>query len=135
MNGNYRRACPDSAVAHIGTAHQNESPRGAQPSQSDRDESADRGFGRQTASCCEGVEAVARKFVRRDISPEIAGLCALGQQVSDDVCEVLLRLGDMLTSMQECREFGSLPLASVASLVSDLGKIFEVASDGPDSVW
>ncbi len=53
--------------------------RGAQPSQSDRNESADRGFGRQTASCCEGVEAVARKLLRRDITPNVAGLCGLGQ--------------------------------------------------------
>jgi hypothetical protein len=67
--------------------------RGAQPSQSDRDESADRGFGRQPAGCCEGVEEVARKLVRRYITPDVAGLCALGQQVSDDVREVLLPLG------------------------------------------
>ena len=50
----------------------------------------------------------------------------------------------MLTSMQECREFGAMvlvgnervglkhsfePLASAASLVPDLGEMFEVAGD------
>jgi hypothetical protein len=37
----------------------------------------------------------------RDIIPDVAGLCGLAQQVSDDVREVLLRLGDVLTSMQK----------------------------------
>src|SRR5215203_2436162 len=122
----------------------NESARGAQPSQSDRDEPADCGLGWQAAGCCEGVEAVARKLLRRYITPDVAGLCALGQQVSDDVREVLLRSGDLLVSMQECREFGGValvlnegvglqhrfePLASTASLVPQFGEMFEVASD------
>jgi hypothetical protein len=52
----------------------------------------------------------AASVLRRDISPEVTGLCALGQEVSDDVREVLLRLGDVLISMQECREFGGVAL-------------------------
>jgi copper chaperone CopZ len=56
------------------------------------------------------VEVVARKLVRRDIVPEVAGLCDLGQQVSDHVDELLLRPSDLLTSMQECREFGAVVL-------------------------
>ena len=128
--------------------HQNESARGAQPSQSDRDEPADRGLGRQAAGCREGVEAVARKLVRRDIVADVAGLCSVGQQVSDEVAELLLRSDDVLTSMQECREFDAEfdavvlvgnervsfeysfeSLASVASLVPDFGEMFEVAGD------
>ena len=146
MKGSYRGACPDSAVAHIGTAHQNKSPWGAQPSQRDRDEPADRGLGRQVAGCCEGVETVARELVRRHIVPEVAGLCGLDQQVSDHVAELLLRPGDVLTSMQECRELGAVvpavvgderiglehcfePLAGVAGLVPELAEMFEVAGD------
>ncbi len=124
--------------------HQNESARGAQPSQSDRDEPADRGLGRQAAGCCEGVEAVARKLVSRDIIPDVPGLDALGQQVSDQFAELLLRPGDVLLSMQECRQFGGValvlnervslehsfePLGSVASLVSEFSEMFEVAGD------
>jgi hypothetical protein len=93
------------------------------------------------------VEAVARKLLGRHIIPEVAGLCALGQQISDHVLELLLRSGDLLVSMQECGEFGVVvpvglvgnegvglehsfeSLASVASLVSDFGEIFEVAGD------
>jgi hypothetical protein len=92
------------------------------------------------------VEAVARELLRRDIIPDVAGLRALGQQVSDDVSEVLLRLGDALTSMQERREFGGVvpavvgdegvgfqhgfePLTSVADLVPQFGEVFEVAGD------
>ncbi len=115
-----------------------------QPSQNDCDEPVDCGLGRQAAGCGEGVEAVARELVRCDIVPEVAGLCGVGQQVSDEVAELLLRSGDVLTSMQECREFGAVvlvgnervgleysfePLASVASLVPDFGKMFEVVGD------
>ena len=70
--------------------------RGAQPSQSDRDKSADRGFGRQTASCCEGAETVARKLARHDITLGVAGLCGLGQQISDEVRDDLRALGSTL---------------------------------------
>ncbi len=38
------------------------------------------GLGRQAPGSCEGVEAVARELVWRDIIPDIAGLCALGQR-------------------------------------------------------
>jgi hypothetical protein len=77
----------------------NESAWGAQPSQSDRDEPADRGFGRQPASCPERVEAVARKLLRRDVTADVAGLCGLGQQVIYHVVDLLLRFGDVHTSM------------------------------------
>jgi hypothetical protein len=90
------------------------------------------------------VQAVAREFVRGDIIPRVASLCPLGYQVSDDSAEVLLGSGDVLASMQECREFGAVvligdereglehglePLASAASLVPKLGKLFEVDGD------
>ena len=92
------------------------------------------------------MEAVARELVRRDIIPNVAGLCGLDQQVSDHVAELLLRPGDVLTSMQECREFGAVvlavvgdegvglqhsfePLGSTASLVPEYGEMFEVAGD------
>lgn len=57
------RECPGSSDIRTKSAW------GAQPSQSDRHEPADRGFRRQPAGCREGVEAVARQFVRRDIVP------------------------------------------------------------------
>jgi hypothetical protein len=41
------------------------------------------------------VEAVARELFRRDIIPKFAGLCALGQQASDHLAELLLRSGDV----------------------------------------
>jgi hypothetical protein len=90
------------------------------------------------------VQAVAREFVRGDIIPRVASLCPLGNQVSDDSAEVLLGSGDVLASMQECREFGAVvlmgnegeglehgfePLASAASLAPKLGKLFEVDGD------
>jgi hypothetical protein len=92
------------------------------------------------------VEAVAREFVRRDVIPDVADLRGLGQQVSDQMAELLLCSGDVLTSMQKCREFGAAvlavlrdervglkhrfePLASVAGSVSDFGEMFAVAGD------
>jgi len=76
---------------------------GGQPRQNDRDEPADRGPGRQAAGRSHGVQAVARELFGRDIIPEVAGCCALGQKVSDHVAELLLRSGDLLVSTQERR--------------------------------
>ena len=80
----------------------------AQPRQNDRDEPAVRRFGWLATGCREGVEAVARKLVRRDIIPDVARRCALGQQVSDEVAAVLRCPGDVLTVMQECRSVASV---------------------------
>src|SRR5215207_5546118 len=139
---------PDQ-LSPIERAHPIRSPgalsvRGTQPGQGDLDEPADRGLGRQAAGCCEGVEAVARKLLGRDIVPDVARIRGLGQQVSDDVREVLLRSVGVLTSMQERREFarvalvldecvglehGFEPLTRVARLIPDSGEMFEVAAD------
>ena len=123
------------------------SARRTQPSQRDHDEPADRRLGRQGAGGCEGVEAVARELVRGDVVSELAGLCALGQQISDHGTKLLLRPSDLLIPMQERCEFGvTMPLglegdeceglehsfesrASVVSLVSNRGEILEVAGD------
>src|SRR5688572_9336248 len=106
--------------------------RRTQPSQGDRDEPADRGLRRQAAGRREGVEAVARELVRRDVVPETAGPCALGHQVSDQLAQLVLRSCDVFASMQECRERGAVvvmvnervgvehgfePLSGVAGLV------------------
>lgn len=37
------------------------------------------------------MEAVARELIRRDITAEVAGTCALGDEVSDELPEALLR--------------------------------------------
>src|SRR5215216_3725479 len=121
-----------------------QSVRWAQPGQGDRDEPANRGFGRLAAGCCEGVEAVARKFLGSNVIPDVARIRGLGKQVSDDLREVLLRSVSVLTSMQERREFAGValvldecvglehgfePLPRVARLVPDFGEMFEVAAD------
>src|SRR5215203_3579742 len=86
------------------------SVRGMQPGQGDREEPADRGFGRQTAGCRECVEAVGSKLLGRDVIPDVARIRGLSKQLSDDVREVLLRSVGMLTSMQERREFAGVAL-------------------------
>ena len=119
----------------------------ARTGERDRDEPADSGLGRQAAGCCECVEAVARQFVRRDIVPKVTAFCALGEQVSDHVAELLLCPGDLLVSMQECGELGVVvrvgfvrdervclehgfeSLGGAPSLVSDFREIFEMAGD------
>jgi hypothetical protein len=45
------------------------------------------------------MEAVARELVGPDVVSEVAGLYALGQQLSDEGSELLLCSGDVLTSM------------------------------------
>src|SRR5215207_739743 len=121
-----------------------ESARRAQPGQGNRDQAPNRGLGRYGARCCERLEAVVRELVRRDIVPELACRCTLGQQVSDEVVKLALRPGDMLSSMQERREFGAMVpmlnervrlehglelLASRAGLIPDFDEVFEVGRD------
>lgn len=116
----------------------------SQPGQCYRDQPADRGLGCQAVGCREGVEAIGRKFVRRDVVPEVAYRCALGQQIADELVEMVLRLDDVFASMQACGEFGAMvllrnervglkyglqPLTGVASLVPDCNKMFEVTGD------
>ena len=124
------------------------SARGPQPSQGDHDEPVDRGGGCQAAGRCEGVQAVARKLVRRDISPDVACISDIGQETSNQLDELVLRSGEVLISMQEFREFGAVlfavmndecvglehgfePIAGVTGLVPDLGEVLEMAGDVP----
>jgi len=82
--------------------------------------------------------------VRHNLVAEVAPLCGLGQHLSDEVAKLLLRSGDLLTSMHEWGEFGAVvlvgdervglqhsfePLTSVASLVPDLDEMLEVAGE------
>src|SRR5688500_10770702 len=102
-----RVPCPpgiDADRAHGGRGHlleagsrdQNESAWRTQPIQSDRHEPTDSGLGVLPAGSREGVEAVACELVRRRIIPDVAGLCGLGQQVSDHLVDLVLRSGDPL---------------------------------------
>jgi len=91
------------------------------------------------------VEAEARKLARRDIVPDVTGLRRLGQQVCDEVAEMLMRLGNVLAPVQERCELGAVgpllgnerigpedgfePLAGVAPVVPDLGEMLKMASD------
>lgn len=134
-------------MLEAGSRDQNESARRTQPIQSDRHEPTDSGLGVLPAGSREGVEAVACELVRRHIIPDVAGLCGLGQQVSDHLVDLVLRSGDPLVPMQERREFGVVvlaglagdegvglehrfeSLAGVATLVPDFGEVVEVAGD------
>jgi hypothetical protein len=76
-----------------------ESARGTQPCENHADKPTDRCFGWHAPGRCEGKEAVARELVGPDVVSEVAGLYALGQQLSDEGSELLLCSGDVLTSM------------------------------------
>jgi hypothetical protein len=90
------------------------------------------------------METVSRKLVGRDVIPDVPGLCALRQQVSDEAVEVPLRSGDVLTAMQEGHEFGAVvlvrneckgfeyrfePFKGFAGSIADLGEMLDVAGD------
>jgi hypothetical protein len=116
----------------------------AQPSQGHRDESADRGLRRQAAGCCEGVEAIVSELARRDIVPDVAGPYGLDQQILDEAAELLLRVCEVFTSMQDCGEFGIMVLVAneriglehgfelltnISCSVPDFREIFEVMAE------
>jgi hypothetical protein len=56
------------------------------------------------------VEAVARQLVGRHILPNFARLCALRQQASEQIAQVLLRTGDVLSPMEKNRELSAVVL-------------------------
>src|SRR2546426_8487631 len=58
-------------------------------------------FGGQAARCREREQAVARQLVRGYISPDVAGGLGFGNQITDEIVEMLLRSGDMFIPMQE----------------------------------
>lgn len=58
-------------------------------------------LGRQGAHRGEGVEAVARQLVGRDVLAEVAGPYTFGQQVPDHGVEPLLDLGDVVVPVKE----------------------------------
>jgi hypothetical protein len=89
-------------------------PRRSQAREDDGDEPADCDFGRQTPGRRGGVEAVHREFVRRNIVPEVAGGHCFGQQVSDEIAELLSRLLEMFTSVQERRKLAAVVLVGDA---------------------
>jgi hypothetical protein len=70
-----------------------------------------RGLGRQAAGRREGVETVGCELIWRDVVPDVAGFCTLGEQVADEIVEVLLRPDDVLVSMEECPELGGVTFA------------------------
>ena len=115
-----------------------------QPSQRDRDDASDRGFGSQAAGCRERVEAVTREFIGRNVIADSAGPCAFDEQGSEEFGQLLLCSVDMLASMQKCRKVVSVvlvddqgvcvqhsfeALARVAGLIADFGEMLEVVAD------
>lgn len=90
------------------------------------------------------MEAISRELSRRDVLPDVAALRALGQKVPDELVELSLRAGDVLTPVQKRRELGAVvlvlndgerlehgfqPLDGGTGLVPDAGELFEVAGD------
>jgi len=71
-----------------------------QPGKRDSDEAAGRGLRRQASGRREGVEAVARELVGSDVVPDVAGPCALGEQIPEKGVELLLRPGDVFAPVQ-----------------------------------
>jgi hypothetical protein len=65
----------------------------------------------------QGVKAVAREPVDRDVVPEDAGRCDHGQQATDDVAEVPLRSGNVLTTVHERCQLCVVRSASTGAVV------------------
>ena len=95
------------------------------------------------------MEAVARELVGGDIIAELAGICALGDEVADHAMELSLRLDKLVTPVHGCREFCVMVAvgllreeriglehcfeapANIAYPVSYFREIFEVGRDLP----
>jgi len=90
------------------------------------------------------MEAIVSELARRDIVADVVGPYALDQQIPDEAAELLLRVCEVFTSMQECGEFGTMVLTAneriglehgfelltnVSCSVPDFREIFEVMAD------
>ena len=53
------------------------------------------------------MEAVGGELVRGDVIPEVAGRGGLGQQILDQVVDMLLGPAEVRTPVQEGGDFGS----------------------------
>ena len=69
---------------------------------------ADRRLGRQTAGGGQIVAAVAGRLGRSDIVSDIAGLGAIGEQVLDEMPELMLCAGDGRALVHQCRQVGAV---------------------------
>src|SRR5262245_62508366 len=111
----------------------------------DLDEPAYCSLGRESTSCRECREAVARKLVGRDIVPDLTRLRGCCQQIADEIAKALMRVVEVLTRVDNRGNLsvvGSLeghervglddrfePIARVADTVADLGETGEVVAD------
>jgi hypothetical protein len=75
-----------------------------QASQDDGDQPLDRGLGGQPASCRDGMQAVAGQLVRRHIIADLTAGGTLGQQVADEVAQLLVGSGHVGAAMQQRRQ-------------------------------
>lgn len=106
----------------------------AQPREGDGRKPVDGSSGREAAGGTEGVEAVAAELGGCDVDTDVAGLRGFAQQVSDELSEVVLGPGNVVTSMQECGELGAVVV------VGDEGvglRVRALNSDArrPDRCW
>jgi hypothetical protein len=81
---------------------------GPQPGEGDGDEAAGGVFGGQAAGGGEGVQAVAREFVRGDVVPDVPGRRGLGDQAGDEGVQLLLGLVDVLAAVQQFGDAGAV---------------------------
>ncbi len=58
------------------------------------------------------MQAKARELFGWHIRPDVAGLCSLGEQILQELVELVLRSSDMLAPMHERRQFGAVMLTS-----------------------
>ena len=119
--------------------------RRAQPGHGDGEEPADRRLGRQAPGGGEGVQAVAGQLAGCDVGPDLARLGARGEQVGDQVLELLPCPGDVLAAVQqrygqfgvvvlvldqcECGQDGFELLGGITGGVPGLGELAQVQRD------
>src|SRR5262245_52618784 len=111
----------------------------------DLDEPAYCSLGRESTSCRECREAVARKLVGWDIVPDLTRLRGCCQQIADEIAKALMRVVEVLTTVDHRSNLGVVgsleghervslddrfePIARVADTVADCGETGEVVAD------
>jgi hypothetical protein len=76
----------------------------------DGDQPSDGGSGRQRAGGRDRVQAVGRQLAGSDVVAEVAGVCGLGEQLAEELAEMLLGARGVLSAMQQGGDLAAVVL-------------------------
>ena len=104
---------PTSPKACVDAASALRLLRGPQTAQGQRDEAPNGGLRFEASGRAEGVQAIGREFLRRDVRSDRPILRGIGDQSLNEVAKLVFRFGDLFVVMDQRRDFAVVVLRRV----------------------